>query len=105
MDKEKLQLLIDTAQTPEAWLSIAKAYMDGSVLRDPVAAEAWAYKALENGDSAVSADVMAFIAHRILRKEKILEDADLADIYARLPESEEEEKDFLQRLLRLTMNE
>ena len=104
MDKEKLQLLIDTAQTPEAWLSIAKAYMDGSVLRDPVAAEAWAYKALEGDDSMVAADAMAFIARRILMKDKILEDADLADIYARLQKAEGEEKSFLQRLLQLELN-
>lgn len=101
MDVERMQRLIDRGDRPEIMNDIALGYLDGAVLRDPVAAEAWLMKAIEAGDPRESPRAMAVLARRILGRGEILTDEDYLDIRSRAETAGEAEGELLDALLEL----
>ncbi|MDO5153411.1 MAG: hypothetical protein Q4D50_08620 [Eubacteriales bacterium] len=105
MEKEKMQKLIDSGNTPEAMIAVAQAYLDGGVLRDPVAAEGWLMKAIEAGDPVQSPKAMGILAVRVLGKDRVLSDADYRDIQRCVQSAEGAERQELLALLTLASEE
>ncbi len=100
MDILSMQTMIDTGDTPAAMTAIAKAYLNGAVLRDTVAAEAWLMKAIEAGDPLESPRAMAVLAQSILHRPMLtLEDAE--DIRRRAQTAQGEQRRQLLELLKL----
>lgn len=105
MEKEKMQKLIDSGETPEAMIAVAQAYLDGGVLRDPVAAEGWLMKAIEAGDPVQSSKAMGILAVRVLGKNQVLTDEDYRDIRYRAQTAVGRERQELLALLSLASEE
>ena len=101
MDIETMQLLIDGGSDPKAMLAIAQGYLNGTVLRDKVAAEAWLMRAIEAEDPLESPKAMALLATRILGKGEILSDQDYLDICRRSRTAVGQERKALLGLLEL----
>lgn len=101
MDIETMQLLIDRGNDPKAMLTIARGYLDGAVLRDKVAAEAWLMRAIEAEDPLESPKAMALLASEILGKGEILSDLDYLDIRRRSQAAVGQEREALLGLLEL----
>lgn len=101
MDIETMQLLIDRGSDPKTMLAIAKGYLDGAVLRDTVAAEAWLMRAIEAEDPLESPKAMAVLASEILGKGEILSDQDYLDIRRRTQTAVGQERETLLGLLEL----
>lgn len=101
MDIETMQLLIDRGNDPKAMLTIARGYLDGTVLRDKVAAEAWLMRAIEAEDPLESPKAMALLASRVLGKGEILSDQDYLDIRRRSRTAVGQEREVLLSLLEL----
>lgn len=80
MNIATMQLLIDRGSNPKTMLAIAQRYLEGTVLRDKVAAEAWLMRAIEAEDPLESPKAMALLASKILGKGEILSDPDYLDI-------------------------
>ena len=100
MTAEELQRHIDNAGSAKDMVVIAKAYLDGSVLYDPTAAEAWLLRAIETEDPVVSAEAMGLLAECILCKPAI-PPQDAREIAARLETAQGEERETLLALQRL----
>jgi len=105
MNKETLQTLIDGQPSPEAMTAIARAYLDGSVLRDPVAAEAWLMRAIAAEDPAVSARAMGMLAALLPGSPPPLTDRDYLDIRDRAKTARGQERTALLELLKLATPE
>lgn len=101
MDIETMQLLIDGCNDPKAMLTIARGYLDGTVLRDKVAAEAWLMRAIGTEDPLESPKAMALLASRILGKGEILSDQDYLDIRRQSRTAVGQEREVLVGLLEL----
>ncbi len=82
MNLSTMQEMIDRCATPAEMTAIAEAYLDGAVLRDTVAAEAWLMKAIEAEDPAESPRAMAVLAKSILHRPMLTQE-DAEDIRRR----------------------
>lgn len=105
MERENMQQLIDAAKTPEEMIAVAQAYLDGRLLRDPVAAEAWLMKAIEAEDPVQSPRAMGILAVRILGASRVLTDQDYLDIRRRARTAVGRERQELLALLSLATEE
>lgn len=101
MKTTEMQALIDHCGGPADMIAIARGYLDGAVLRDFVAAEAWLMKAIEAEEPQESPKAMALLAHRILGREAVLSDEDYQDIHRRADTAEGREREELLALLEL----
>lgn len=101
MDRETMQRLIDRCSDPKTMLTIAEEYLEGTVLRDAVAAEAWLMRAIEAEDPLESPKAMAVLASEILRKGEILSDQDYLDIRRQAQTAVGQEREALLNLLEL----
>lgn len=101
MDITQMQRRIDAAKSAAAMICVAEAYLDGEVLRDPVAAEAWLMRAIETEDPLEAPKAMAVLAARILKKEEVLSDLDYQDILGRVQTADTQERETLLALLAL----
>lgn len=101
MDIKAMQLLIDSCSDPKTMLTIAEGYLEGAVLRDAVAAEAWLMRAIEAEDPLESPKAMAVLASKVLRKGEILPDQDYLDIRRRAQTAVGQEREALLGLLEL----
>lgn len=101
MDIPKMQQRIDAAESAAAMISVAEAYLDGEVLRDPIAAEAWLMRAIETEDPLEAPKAMAVLAARILKKEEVLSDSDYQDILRCVQTADNQERKALLGLLEL----
>ena len=100
MEIHQMQALIDGADTAEKMDAVGRAYQEGALLRDEVAAEAWLLRAVEQGDPVGSVKAMGSLA-RLLGKPEPLTDEDYLDIRRRLPTAEGQERQTLLALLEL----
>ncbi len=100
MDVLSMQAMIDTGDTPAAMTDIAEAYLNGAVLRDTVAAEAWLMKAIEAEDPLESPRAMAVLAKSILHR-PMLTRQDAEDIRRRAQTAQGEQRRQLLELLEL----
>lgn len=83
-DKEKrlqsishLQDMINHSDNDQKqMLEIGKSYLNGVVLRDLTAAEAWLTKAMHMEENALAVQAMELIGHHIAGREQILTDED-----------------------------
>ncbi len=100
MDILSMQTMIDTGDTPAAMTDIAEAYLNGAVLRDAVAAEAWLMKAIEAEDPMESPRAMAVLAKSILHR-PMLTRQDAEDIRRRAQTAQGEQRRQLLELLEL----
>lgn len=81
MVKEEIQREIDKSEkTPEEMRRIAESYLNGDVLRDNVAAEAWLNKVIATGDHKDSMIAMILLAKKILGKKKAVSEKDLKEL-------------------------
>lgn len=101
MDIETMQLLIDRGSDPKTMLAIAQGYLEGAVLRDKVAAEAWLMRAIEWEDPLESPKAMAMLGSKVLGKGEILSDQDYLDIRRRSWTAMGQEREVLLGLLEL----
>lgn len=81
MDIAQMQRRIDGAVRAADMIAVARGYLDGAVLHDTVAAEAWLLRAIA--------------------REEPLSDADFLAIRRRLPSAVGREREELEALLRL----
>lgn len=100
MDILSMQTMIDVCDTPAAMTAIAEAYLNGEVLRDAVAAEAWLMKAIEAEDPVESPRAMAVLAHAILHR-PLLTQQDAEDIRRQAQTAQGEQRRQLLELLEL----
>ncbi|MBE6925142.1 MAG: hypothetical protein E7466_07920 [Ruminococcaceae bacterium] len=100
MDTGQLQALIHSADTAEKMHAIAQSYLEGTVLQDSVAAEAWLLRAIELGDSVESVRAMGTLA-KLLGKTQILPPSELPELRRRLETATGQEKILLEALLEL----
>ena len=96
----QMQQRIDAAQSAADSIAVAQAYLDGAVLRDMVAAEAWLMRAVEMEDPLESTRAMGILAERILGKEPLSEQ-DCRDIRADAETARGREREALLALLEL----
>lgn len=96
----QMQQRIDTAQSVADSIAVAQAYLDGAVLRDTVAAEAWLMCAIEMEDPLESTRAMGILAERILGKEPLSEQ-DCRDIRVDAETARGREREALLALLEL----
>lgn len=101
MDIEAMQLLIDSGGDPKTMLAIAEGYLEGAVLRDTVAAEAWLMRAVEAEDPLESPRAMAMLASRILGKEEVFPDSEYLSLRRRAETAVGQERISLLALLEL----
>lgn len=101
MNLAQLQKRIDTCRTPEDMTAIAQAYLDGTVLRDPVAAESWLQRAIDADDPVWSPAAMGILARRILGKEQLYSPEELLALTGRAARAVGTEKTELDSLLEL----
>ena len=81
MTREEMQTLIDVAEkTPKEMRIIGESYLNGDVLKDKVAAEAWLNKVIETGDNVDSMMAMMLLAKKILGKENVILENDYEDM-------------------------
>ena len=99
MKIQDIQQLIDHCHSPETMLAIAKTYLHGDILRDPVAAEAWLQKAIDANSPHASPRAMAILATEILGCRQAISDTDYQDICRRLKYAEGREREELLALL------
>ncbi len=100
MDILSMQTMIDTGNTPAAMTAIAEAYLNGAVLRDTVAAEAWLMKAIEAEDPLESPRAMAVLAKSILHRPMLTRE-DAEDIRCRAQTAQGEQQRQLLEMLKL----
>ncbi len=105
MKRKNMQQLICQAKTPEEMITIAQAYLDGQILRDPVAAEAWLMKAIEAEDPVQSPKAMGILAAQVLGVSRVLPDQDYLDICRRAQTAVGRERQELLALLSLATEE
>ena len=101
MNPAELQKRIDSCTTPEDMTFIALAYLDGAVLRDPVAAESWLLRAIDGDDPVWSPAAMGILARRILGKEQLFSPGELRALRRRAEQAADREKVELEALLDL----
>ena len=107
MTRDELQKIIRICMDTESekngkWmLEIAEAYIDGEILQDKVAAEAWLAKAIMLED-ATSILAMGILCREILGKEEVLSDEDYKDIYLEYQMAGTKGKKELEELLSLS---
>ncbi len=101
MKKETMQVWINHANTPEMMRRIGEAYLDGIILKDLTAAEAWLLKAVEANDPIESPKAMALIARRVLGISEVIPETDLTDIRTRLPDAQNAEREEMEILLKI----
>lgn len=100
MNLSTMQALIDHCDSPADMIGIAQAYLNGAVLRDTVAAEAWLMKAIEAEDPVESPRAMAVLAKSILRRPMLTRE-DAEDIRRRAETAQGEQRQQLLDLLAL----
>lgn len=101
MNQAELQKRIDNCSTPEDMTQIAQAYLDGTVLRDPVAAESWLLRAIDADDPVWSPRAMGILARRILGKEQIFGPGEIRELKRRAAQAVDRERVELEALLEL----
>lgn len=79
MEQKEMQRLIDCTE-PAAMLRVARAYLDGDILRDRVAAEAWLLRAVDAGEPVTAAKAMGILARELWQIDEPLSDADVLDL-------------------------
>lgn len=79
MEQKEMQRLIDGAE-PAAMLRVARAYLDGDILRDNVAAEAWLLRAVDAGEPVTAAKAMGVLARELWQIDEPLSDVDVRDL-------------------------
>jgi len=100
MNLSTMQEMIDSCATPADMTGIAEAYLEGTVLRDAVAAEAWLMKAIEAEDPVESPRAMAVLAKSILHRPMLTRE-DAEDIRRRAETAQGEQRQQLLALLAL----
>ena len=81
MTREEFQIQIDKEnKTPEELRIIAESYLEGKIVKDLVAAEAWFQKVIETGDNKDSMIAMILLAKKIWGKEIVISEKDFADM-------------------------
>lgn len=101
MDQKELQELIGRARgEPAAMLRVGISYLEGEVLCDAVAAEAWLWKAAQCGNRPEAAEAMALLGRRIWHREQIIPEEDCRQIRKEWERAEGEEKEYLEALLK-----
>lgn len=100
MNLSTMQALIDRCNSPADMIGIAQAYLNGAVLRDTVAAEAWLMKAIGAEDPVESPRAMAVLAKSILRRPMLTRE-DAEDIRRRAETAQGEQRQQLLDLLAL----
>lgn len=101
MDIAQMQRRIDGAVRAADMIAVARGYLDGAVLHDTVAAEAWLLRAIAREEPPDSARAMAVLAQEVLGVAEPLSDADFLAIRRRLPSAVGREREELEALLRL----
>lgn len=102
MKKEELQKMIKQKDhSPERMRKIGESYLEGDVLWDPVAAEAWLLLAIEQGESEDAIYAMEMIARAIYSQEKVISDKDYLDIFLEWKDAGPERKNYLEKMLKL----
>ena len=99
METARLQQCIDNCRDAADMTRIAQAYLDGTVLRDPVAAEAWLMKAIEAEDPIQSPKAMALLARRILGQDKVIADSEIPILLKEMADAPNEQRAELEALL------
>jgi len=105
MERAHLQRMIDGRKDVRQMLEIAVSYLDGTVIRDPVAAEAWLMKVINADDPSVSPEAMVILATRILGKNQIITEEDYQYMLRSLQTAGDRERLELETLLRLVEND
>ena len=101
MDVKRIQQEIDGACSAAKMLAVARSYLDGDVLRDTVAAEAWLMRAIMREEPLDSVKAMAVWAREILGATEPLSDADYLDIRRQAQSAAGREREELEALLAL----
>lgn len=102
----RIQQMIDHSENHQRMmLEIGKWYLEGTVLKDFTAAEAWLTRAMNMEENALSVQAMELIGHRITGKVQILTDEDYRTIQKRLSDAPEEESEYLRALEKLGREE
>ena len=97
----RLQKLIDEADgNQKAMLEIGKWYLEGVVVKDWTAAEAWLTRAMEMEENVLSVQAMELFIRTIEGKAQILTDEDYIEIKRRLSSAPVQEREYLQELER-----
>ncbi len=100
MNLSTMQEMIDSCNSPAEMIGIAQAYLNGAVLRDTVAAEAWLMKAIEAEDPVESPRAMAVLASSILHRPMLTQE-DAEDIRRQAETAQGEQRQQLLDLLAL----
>lgn len=101
MEMDQLQFRIDNGKTAEDYLTIARQYLAGSPVRDPVAAQAWLNKAIEADDPVISPAAMGLLAREVLGKKQVIPEEEIAELKLRAKRAAGREKQELEALLEL----
>jgi len=101
MNGTELQHQIDACMTAEDMVAIARQYLEGTVIRDPVAAHAWLMRAMEADDPVWSARAMGILAREILGVNQVIPKAEAETLRALAEHAEGKEKRELDALLAL----
>ena len=101
METARLQQWIDSCSGAGDMTRIAQAYLEGTVIRDPVAAEAWLMKAIETGDPIHSPVAMDLLARRILGLDRVIREEEVPILRQELSEARDERRTELEVLLGL----
>lgn len=99
MERKILQQRIDGCSGAAEMIEIALAYLDGAVLRDAVAAEAWLNRAIETEEPIHSARAMGILVTRVMGREQVYSDEEYLELRRRAEAAVESEKAELDALL------
>ena len=105
MTREQLQDKINRAGTPQDMLEIAGSYLDGTVIQDKTAAQAWLMRVLDAGECMEAVKAMEILAKEIWKIEKVLTDKDYFQICQELKSAAGDRKEYLEALEKLGTKE
>ena len=101
MKTAELQRLIDGCAAPADMTAIARSYLEGTVIRDMVAAEAWLMKAIAADDPVHSPLAMGILTREILGKDRVIPEQEIPVLRSRLKNAVGREREELEALLKL----
>ena len=101
-----LQDMIDHSDNDQKqMLEIGKSYLNGVVLKDLTAAEAWLTKAMNVEENALAVQAMELIGYHIAGREQILTDEDYQMILEKFSDPGEMDNEYLKALRNLGWDE
>ena len=101
MNPAQWQHKIDFCSGAEEMVLIAREYLKGTLIRDPVAAEAWLLRAIEADDPVHSPEAMGILAREVLRKDRVIPEEEIPELRSRAAAAKGREKEVLEALLKL----